>query len=49
VTEIEAGAVERLLASVKSTPGGKRLDTVMWAASGSEAIQKALFATKSET
>ncbi len=27
-----------------SRPGGKRLDTVMWAASGSEAIQKALWA-----
>ena len=44
VTEVEALAVERLLKSVQSSPGGSRLDTVMWAASGSEAIQKALWA-----
>jgi 4-aminobutyrate aminotransferase-like enzyme len=29
---------------VQSWPGGKLLDTVMWAASGSEAVQKALWA-----
>src|SRR5262249_42286334 len=29
---------------VQAWPGGKRLDTVMWAASGSEAVQKALWA-----
>jgi len=44
LTEIEATAVERLLESVQSFPGGEQLDTVMWAASGSEAIQKALWA-----
>ncbi|MBI3860865.1 MAG: aspartate aminotransferase family protein [Planctomycetia bacterium] len=44
VTPIEAQAVERLVKNVQSWPGGKRLDTVMWAASGSEAIQKALWA-----
>jgi len=44
LTEIEAQAVERLIASVRSFPGGGRLDSVMWAASGSEAIQKALWA-----
>ena len=44
VTEIEATAVERLLANVASSPGGERLDSVCWAASGSEAIQKALWA-----
>lgn len=44
VTSIEAQAVERLVKNVKSWPGGSRLDTVMWAASGSEAIQKALWA-----
>jgi 4-aminobutyrate aminotransferase-like enzyme len=44
ITEIEARAVERLLANVQATPFGKRLDTVMWAASGSEAVQKALWA-----
>lgn len=44
ITEIETLAVSRLLKSVNSTPFGKRLDTIMWAASGSEAIQKALWA-----
>ncbi|HUG90725.1 MAG TPA: aspartate aminotransferase family protein [Planctomycetaceae bacterium] len=44
ITEIEARATERLLDSVQASPGGGRLDTVMWAASGSEAIQKALWA-----
>jgi 4-aminobutyrate aminotransferase-like enzyme len=44
ITPIEATAAERLIKNVQSRPGGKRLDTVMWAASGSEAIQKALWA-----
>ena len=44
VTPVEALAVERLVKSVQSAPGGKLCDTVMWAASGSEAIQKALWA-----
>ena len=44
VTEIEATAVERLLANITASPGGERLDSVCWAASGSEAIQKALWA-----
>lgn len=44
ITPIEAQAVERLVKNVQSWPGGKRLDTVMWAASGSEAVQKALWA-----
>ncbi|MCA9071207.1 MAG: aspartate aminotransferase family protein [Planctomycetaceae bacterium] len=44
VTEVESLACERLLKSVQSSPGGGRLDRVMWAASGSEAIQKALWA-----
>ena len=44
ITEIEARAVERLLNNVRSSPGSARLETVMWAASGSEAIQKALWA-----
>lgn len=44
VTEIEAQAVERLVKNLQSCPGGSKLDTVMWAASGSEAIQKALWA-----
>ena len=44
ITEIEANAVDRLLKNLRSFPGGSRLDSVMWAASGSEAIQKALWA-----
>jgi len=44
ITPVEAQAVERLVENVQSCRGGKRLDTVMWAASGSEAVQKALWA-----
>jgi 4-aminobutyrate aminotransferase-like enzyme len=44
VTEVETLAVERLLKSVQTTPFGKRLDSVMWSASGSEAVIKALWA-----
>jgi 4-aminobutyrate aminotransferase-like enzyme len=44
VTPIEVQAVERLVRNIQSWPGGRRLDTVMWAASGSEAVQKALWA-----
>jgi 4-aminobutyrate aminotransferase-like enzyme len=44
ITPIEGQAVQRLLRNVQSWPGGKLLDTVMWAASGSEAVQKALWA-----
>ena len=45
MTQLEADAVERLLASLRGAPGGRRCEQVMWAASGSEAIQKALWAT----
>jgi 4-aminobutyrate aminotransferase-like enzyme len=44
ITPVEAESVKRLVKNVQSWPGGRRLDTVMWAASGSEAIQKALWA-----
>lgn len=44
VTELEVQAAERLIASVQSQAGGKRLEQVVWAASGSEAIQKSLWA-----
>ena len=43
-TEIEVVACERLLASLRSQPGGGRMESILWAASGSEAIQKALWA-----
>jgi 4-aminobutyrate aminotransferase-like enzyme len=44
MTEIEAQAVSRLLQNLQRTPGGGRCQQVLWAASGSEAIQKALWA-----
>lgn len=45
MTELEAEAVRRLLASLRRAPGGGRCEQVLWAASGSEAIQKALWAS----
>lgn len=44
VTPVETQAVERLLASLRSTEYGNRFDNICWAASGSEAVQKALWA-----
>ena len=44
-TELELLASERLLANLQSQPGGSRCEQVLWAASGSEAIQKALWAS----
>src|SRR5205085_9065995 len=44
MTHIETQASKHLVALVQSRPGGKRLGQVLWAASGSEAIQKALWA-----
>lgn len=44
ITEVETNAVQRLLANLKKSPGSNRLNTIVWAASGSEAIQKALWA-----
>lgn len=44
VTDIETRAVQRLLANLKRSKGSQRLDTIVWAASGSEAVQKALWA-----
>ena len=43
VTPLEGEAGRRLIASLQARPGGARLHQVMWAASGSEAIQKALW------
>lgn len=43
-TEIEITAAERLVANLQGQPGGARCEQVLWAASGSEAIQKALWA-----
>jgi 4-aminobutyrate aminotransferase-like enzyme len=44
ISEIEAQACQRLIALMRSCPGGSRMEQVFWAASGSEAIQKALWA-----
>jgi len=44
ITELEAQAVERLRANLRSTPLGSRMEQVLWSASGSEAVQKALWA-----
>lgn len=42
ITEVEAEAVRRLVANLRSQPGGGRMEQVLWAASGSEAVHKAL-------
>jgi len=44
VSELETLASERLIANLQNQPGGSRCEQVMWAASGSEAIQKAVWA-----
>ncbi|MFO0426829.1 MAG: aspartate aminotransferase family protein [Planctomyces sp.] len=44
ITELEADATRRLLDNLHASQGGRRLETVMWAASGSEAVQKAIWA-----
>jgi 4-aminobutyrate aminotransferase / (S)-3-amino-2-methylpropionate transaminase / 5-aminovalerate transaminase len=45
LAKVEADAVARLVSNLQSRPGGKRLEQVLWAASGSEAVQKALWAS----
>ncbi|NBO91831.1 MAG: aminotransferase class III-fold pyridoxal phosphate-dependent enzyme [Planctomycetia bacterium] len=44
ITPLEAEASEKLLATLRGEKGGSRMQTVMWAASGSEAVQKAIWA-----
>jgi 4-aminobutyrate aminotransferase-like enzyme len=44
VTPVETEASRRLIELLQSRPGGRWLEQVMWAASGSEAVQKALWA-----
>jgi 4-aminobutyrate aminotransferase-like enzyme len=44
VTDLEVLACERLLANLQREPGGARMEQVLWSASGSEAIQKAIWA-----
>ncbi len=45
ITEVETVCCERLIKLMQSQPGGTRCEQVLWAASGSEAIQKALWAS----
>lgn len=45
VTEIETQAVSKLLTVLQATPYGKRFDQIVWAASGSEAVHKAIYAS----
>lgn len=45
ITEQDVRASERLVACLRSQPHSGRLEQVLWAASGSEAIQKALWAS----
>ncbi len=44
VTELEVVCGERLVANMRAHRGGGRMQQVLWAASGSEAIQKSLWA-----
>lgn len=46
-TELEIQSCERLLANMRREPGGARMEQVLWSASGSEAVQKALWAALS--
>lgn len=43
-TELEIEACQRLIANMRQAPGGGRMEQVLWSASGSEAIQKAIWA-----
>lgn len=45
VTATETAAVTRLLEVLRATPYGQRLDQIVWAASGSEGVHKAIYAS----
>lgn len=49
VNGLEVQANERLLANMRAEPGGGRMEQVLWSASGSEAVQKALWACLAHT
>jgi 4-aminobutyrate aminotransferase-like enzyme len=44
LTSVEVEACRRLIELLQNRPGGRRLEQVFWAASGSEAVQKGLWA-----
>ncbi|MHB8972587.1 MAG: aspartate aminotransferase family protein [Pirellulaceae bacterium] len=48
-TQLEAQCCERLVANMRGQPGGDRMQQVLWAASGSEAIQKSLWSALRRT
>jgi len=43
ITELEAEASRRLLGNMQACGGGGRMQQILWAASGSEAVQKAIW------
>lgn len=45
ITPVEVKANQTLLELMRSRPGGARMEKVLWAASGSEAVQKSLWAS----
>jgi len=47
ISELEAQASERLVQNMRSQPGGSRMEQVLWSASGSEGIQKAIWTAMS--
>ena len=49
ITEVESQSNERLIANLQAAPGGSRINQIMWSASGSEAVQKALWAAMKRT
>ncbi len=45
VVPLEVQASERLLENMRSQPGGARMEQVLWSATGSEAVQKSIWAS----
>jgi 4-aminobutyrate aminotransferase-like enzyme len=48
ITRVEAEAARRLITNMRAQPGGSRMEQVLWAASGSEAVIKALRAAMNQ-
>ena len=49
ISPLEVAAAERLIQNMRAQPGGNGMEQVLWAASGSEAIQKALWCVMRRT
>ena len=43
ITELEAESNRRLIGNMQASTGGSRMEKILWAASGSEAVQKAIW------